>query len=171
MTVFKNLIFVADLFSLNILCVSRISYKLALEKQPPYFQEKLVTICKTGWKVNIWNGFHICLHSSVGKESACSTGDPGLIPGSGRSPGAGNGNPLQYSCLETPIDRGAWWATVHGVSWIRHDLATKPPPLTWQGRRYRSHNKLQWEPYKIHSRVPPLLWLNSVLRFCSWENF
>ena len=99
--------------------------RLALEKQPPYFQEKLVTICKTGWKVNIWNGFHICLHSSVGKESACSTGDPGLIPGSGRSPGAGNGNPLQYSCLENPIDRGAWWATVHGVSWIRHVLATK----------------------------------------------
>ena len=41
--------------------------------------------------------------------------DKGLIPGSGRSPGEGNGNPLQYSCLENPMDRGAWWATVHGV--------------------------------------------------------
>ena len=41
--------------------------------------------------------------------------DLGSIPGSGRSPGEGNGNPLQYSCLENPMDRGAWWATVHGV--------------------------------------------------------
>ena len=46
---------------------------------------------------------------SAGKESACSTGDPALIPGSGRSPGGGHGNPLQYSCLENPMDRGAWW--------------------------------------------------------------
>ena len=43
-------------------------------------------------------------------------GDPGLIPASGRSPGEGNGYPLQYSCLENPMDRGAWWATVHGVA-------------------------------------------------------
>ena len=42
--------------------------------------------------------------------------DAGSIPGSGRSPGDGNGNPLQYSCLENPMDRGAWWATVHGVT-------------------------------------------------------
>ena len=53
---------------------------------------------------------------SDSKESACSVGDPGLIPGSGRSPGEGNGNPLQYSCLENPMDRGAWRATVHGVA-------------------------------------------------------
>ena len=51
-------------------------------------------------------------HSSVGKESACSAGDLGSIPGSGRSPAEGNGNPLQYSCLENPVDRGAWQATV-----------------------------------------------------------
>ena len=58
---------------------------------------------------------------SDGKESACNAGDPSLIPGSGRSPGEGNGNPLQYSCLENPMDRGAWWATVHGVtkSWTQ----------------------------------------------------
>ena len=54
-------------------------------------------------------------HSSVGKESACSTGDLGSTPGLGRSPGEGNGNPLQYSCLENPMDRGAWQAIVHGV--------------------------------------------------------
>ena len=50
------------------------------------------------------------------KASASNAGDPGLIPGLGRSPGEGNGNPLQYSCLENPMDGGAWWATVHGVA-------------------------------------------------------
>ena len=50
------------------------------------------------------------------KESACNAGDLGLIPGSGRSSGEGNGGSLQYSCLENPMDRGAWWATVHGVT-------------------------------------------------------
>ena len=53
---------------------------------------------------------------SDSKESACNAGDLGLIPGSGRFPGEGNGNPLQYSCLENPMDRGTWWATVHGVA-------------------------------------------------------
>ena len=53
---------------------------------------------------------------SDGKESACNVGDPGSIPGSGRSPGEVNGYPLQYSCLENPMDRGAWQATVHGVT-------------------------------------------------------
>ena len=53
---------------------------------------------------------------SDGKESACNAEDLGLIPGSGRSPGEGNGNPLQYSCLENPMDRGSLWATVHGVT-------------------------------------------------------
>ena len=53
---------------------------------------------------------------SDGKESACNVGDPGSIPGSGRSPGEGNGSPLQYSCPEYPSDREAWRATVHGVA-------------------------------------------------------
>ena len=53
---------------------------------------------------------------SDGKESACNTGDPGLILGLGRSPGGGHGNPLKYFCLENSMDRGAWWATVHGVT-------------------------------------------------------
>ena len=53
---------------------------------------------------------------SDGKESACSVRDPGLIPGLGRSPGEGNSNPLQYSCLENSMDRGAWWATEHGLA-------------------------------------------------------
>ena len=62
-----------------------------------------------------------CLHflsffQGEGKASACNKGDPGSISGSGRSPGEGNGNPLQYSCLDNPMDGEAWWATVHGVA-------------------------------------------------------
>ena len=68
-------------------------------------------------------------HSSVSKESVCNAGDLGSILGWGRSPGAGNGNPLQYSCLENPIDREAWQATVHRVTRIGQDLVTKPPHM------------------------------------------
>ena len=56
------------------------------------------------------------------KNLRASGRDMGLIPGLGRSPGGGHGTPLQYSCLENPIDRGAWWATVHGVSKSRTGL-------------------------------------------------
>ena len=56
------------------------------------------------------------LGGSDGKESACTVGDRGSIPGSGRCLGEGNSNSLQYSCLENSMDRGAWWATVHGVT-------------------------------------------------------
>ena len=61
----------------------------------------------------IWESFP---GSSIGKESACNAGDPSSIPGSGTSLGEGNGNPLQYSCLENPTDRGAWWTTAHGIA-------------------------------------------------------
>ena len=54
--------------------------------------------------------------TSYGKESACNAGALGLIPGSGRSPGEGNGNPLHCSCLGNPMDRGTWWAIVHGIA-------------------------------------------------------
>ena len=70
-----------------------------------------------------------------GKESACNAGDVSLIPRSGRSPREGNGEALQYSCLESPMDRGAWQATVHVVPRVGHNLPTKPPPpllfLNW----------------------------------------
>ena len=59
----------------------------------------------------------------MGKMSASNVGDLSLIPGSGRSPGEGNGNPLQCSCLENPMDGGAWWATVHGVAKSRTRLS------------------------------------------------
>ena len=67
---------------------------------------------------------------SDGTASVYNAGDLGSIPGSGRSAGEGNGNSLQYSCLENPMDRGAWQPTVHGVPRVGHDLATKPPPLS-----------------------------------------
>ena len=61
-------------------------------------------------------GFVCFPGGSDGKESAYIAGDLGSIPGLGRSPGEGNANPLQYSCLENPMDRGAWWATVLGIT-------------------------------------------------------
>ena len=61
---------------------------------------------------------------SEGKVSACNAGDLGLIPGLGRSPREGNGNPCWYSCLENPMDGDAWWATVHGVAKSRTRLST-----------------------------------------------
>ena len=69
----------------------------------------------TGKTINFPSG-------SDSKASAYIVGNLGSIPGSGRPPGEGNGNPLQYSCLEEPMDRGAWWATVHGIKRVRHDL-------------------------------------------------
>ena len=89
--------------------------------------------CKTGVVISLCSDFHgleslkalICVlfyhflgfpGVSDGKEFACNAGDSSSIPGSGRSPGGGNGNPLQYSCLGNPMDRGAWRAAVHGVA-------------------------------------------------------
>ena len=63
------------------------------------------------------------------QEFACSAGDPGSIPGWGRSPGDGNDYPPCCSCLGNPMDRGAWQATVHGVASVRHNLVTKPQDL------------------------------------------
>ena len=60
--------------------------------------------------------FGASLGAQTVKESTCNVGDLGLIPGSGRFPGEGNGYPLQYSCLENSMDRGAWWVAVHGVA-------------------------------------------------------
>ena len=77
------------------------------------------------------------------KESMCDTGDLGSTPGSGRSPRKGNGYPLQYSCLENSMDRGAWRASVYGVPRIRHSLLTKPPPP--QLFRDTGHESEMWD--------------------------
>ena len=76
------------------------------------------TLIKMAWYCTTWGiTANICFPGgSEVKASACNLGDLGSIPGSGRSPGEGNGNPLQYSCLENPMDGGAWWTTVHGVT-------------------------------------------------------
>ena len=73
------------------------------------------------------------------KASACNAADLGSIPGLGRSPGEGNGNPLQYSCLENPMDGGAWWATVHGVAKSRTRLSDLT--LTFHSVCYSSERK------------------------------
>ena len=77
---------------------------------------------------------------SVGKESTSNTGDLGSIPGFGRSPGVGKGYPLQYSCLENPMDRGAWQTTVHEVPRVGHHFATKPPPSSCTPQAYKPCN-------------------------------
>ena len=78
------------------------------------------------------------------KESTGNAGDTGSIPGSGRSPGGENGNPFQCSCLENPVDRGAWWATVHGV--IKESYTTEQLNNTnrgmRQGRVFQAEEKL-----------------------------
>ena len=76
--------------------------------------------CRYGYTYGTYRGFPF---GSDSEEAACSVGYPGLIPGSGRSPGEGNGTPLQYSCLENPMDGGAWRATVHRVTKSRTRLS------------------------------------------------
>ena len=68
---------------------------------------------------------------SVVKNLPASAGNTGSIPGSGRFTGEGNGNPLQYSCLRNPMDRGTWWSTAHGVARVGHDLVTKQQQQLW----------------------------------------
>ena len=70
----------------------------------------------TASSFRIWNSSTEIVFPGGSEVKACNAGDLGLIPGLGRSSGEGNGNPLQYFCLENPMDEGAWWATVHGVA-------------------------------------------------------
>ena len=89
-----------------------------------------------------------------GKESTCQAGDTGSASGSGRSPGGGNGNPLPYSCLENPMNRGTWWATVHRVTnnWTRlnglsmHAHNSVPRRMAWLAKckLNLSHNLPPW---------------------------
>ena len=92
------------------------------------------------------------------KASACNAGDLGSIPGSRRSPGEGNGNPLQCSCLENPMDGGAWWATVHGIAKSRTRLNdfTGPLPL-WKQGRGRKSRRAGFPPLFHIASSPPFL--------------
>ena len=82
------------------------------------------------------------------KASACSVGDLGSIPGSGRSPGEGNGNLVQYSCLENPMDGGAWWATVYVVAKSQTRLSN----LTFTFRLYSTGNYIQFPVIKHNGK-------------------
>ena len=83
---------------------------------------------------------------SDGKEPACNAGDPGLIPGSGRSPGEGNVYPLQYSCLENPIHRGAWWVTVYEISEL---VMTERIALSFSLLRVEFPGVILWPSHKL----------------------
>ena len=83
-------------------------------------------LLKVGQKPPLSHGSQAPPGGSDGEESACKAGDPGSISGLGRSPGEGNGSPLQYSCLENPMDGGAWRAAVHGVEQSRTRLSEQP---------------------------------------------
>ena len=78
--------------------------------------ETMAVSCWLGIAFDHLNNVCVFPGGSDNKESACNAGDPGSIPGSRRSPGEGNGNPLQYSCLENLMDGGTWQATYHGVA-------------------------------------------------------
>ena len=120
----------------------RVGHDLATEQQQlvggsEKWQSVLMQRWEKNWEFNAgfvsFLGFTFFLHLTLyslgfpgsldGKAPAYSAGDPGLVPGSERSPGGGNGNPLQYSCLENPMDQGAWCATVHGVTKSRTQLS------------------------------------------------
>ena len=102
------------------------------------------------------------VHGSDGKESACNAGDWDSILGSGRSPGEGNGNPLQYSCLENSTDRGAWWVTDHGVT----------KTVTWVSD-WHFHFLTSHAIFETHSIVHlrfALTWASWVFSYCHhWQ--
>ena len=120
------------------------------------------------------------------KASACNVGDLGSIPGLGRSLGEGNGNPLQYSCLENPMDGGAWWAIVHGLQRVRHDWATSLftsdwITITFSGLLYKIYlthkSSLNLAlAYEMRIQLVPLpqitrvIWISSLLGFISKTN-
>ena len=123
---------------------------------------------KSGMRPERWQGLGFP-DGSTGKESACHaghSGDADLISGSGRSPAGGNGNPLQYLCLQNPMDRGAWWAAVQGVAESRTRL-----------KRLSSSCSMQlWESMVVvfsSSFVSDSLWpfeLEPTRLFCQWDS-
>ena len=101
-------------------------YSAKIKKEDAPYVCNTTAECLTQQKYIFSWGFPDGLES---KESACNAGDLGSIPGWGRSPGEGNDYPLQYSCLENPMDRGARWAVVHRVARVGHDTFTTFSPV------------------------------------------
>ena len=87
----------------------------------PCFKEQACILSKTSFP-----------SGSVGKESACDAGDPSSIPGVGRSPGEGNGNPFQYSCLGNPMDGGAWWSSLGWEDPLEKEMVTHSSIPAWE---------------------------------------
>ena len=111
----------------------------------------ILNVCQQCKRVSLFSASFPTLgfpSGSNGKESACNAGYPGLIPGSGRSPGEGNGNPLQYSCLENLMDRGAWQATVHGDAKKESNMTEQ---LTLSNTCYLL--SFWWWPFWLHEVV------------------
>ena len=136
--------------------LSRYSVSLIPSVPCPHLLSLRAAIATESWRIHSADAWICsCLWSrwgffsgSAGEESACNTrdiGDADLIPGLGRSPGGGYGNPLQYSCLENPMDRRAWWATVHRASKSRTQLSTytvgadTQQPVTWGLSGHTTH--------------------------------
>ena len=109
----------------------------------------------THWLIEYCSSYWCFPGGSAGKEFTSNAGDPGSIPGSGKSPGEGNGYPLQYSCLKKSMDRGAWWATLHTVAKSQHDRVTN----TFRTQCYHSTfpaslpRAMVWERIRV-SRAP-----------------
>ena len=103
--------------------MSQLSGKWSVSDSPPSQWYFLHFKSEFGYKYT-YIGFP---GGTVVKNLLANKGDTGLISMSGKSPGEGNGNPLQYSCLENPMDRGAWWAIVHEIPRVGHELVTKTP--------------------------------------------
>ena len=115
-------------------------FSVSVLRKKNFINKCLVEICNIHGCAHTYVKPHIHIWgfpgSSVAKDPPASAGDTGSIPGSERSPGEGNGNPLQYSYLGSPTDRGAWWATVHGITRVGHKLVTKWASLVAQRVKY-----------------------------------
>ena len=131
----------------------------------------------------VWIEMHlmtkwVCPGGSDSKELICNVGDLGSIPGMGRSSGEGNGNPLQYFCLENPMDRGAWWATVHGVTvldmmeWLSMSMCAHGQTHTHTHTQKQNISSFK-ERTECYSGMFPPLWVAflSILFFFSLGSF
>ena len=102
---------------------------------------------------------------SVGKESAFNVGDSGSVPGLGRSPGEGNSNPLQCSCLENSMDRGAWWTTVHGKESGMSEQLTLAP---WKNSYGKPRQCIKKQRYHFDNKVKAMVFLVVMYGCESW---
>ena len=117
-------------------------------------------------RILLW---YSCLGGSEVKASACNAGDLGSIPGSRRSPGEGNGNPLQYSCLENPMDGRVWWATVHGVAKSRTRLSDFT--FTFLNPFYRWNTSAPESWRDLPKNMARKWWQLEPLRVCETQEF